>query len=255
MKHHVINGMIVTLFFMIGALLPTPILAETPSITLHYNERVPYLVTTPQGEATGLTATPAQQAFELAGIPFVWELTPSKRQMQVVQENEGYDCLVGWFKNPEREKFAKYTLPIYQDQPQIAIARADNSELRSGMSVDELLSHPKLFMEAKDGYSYGKFLDEKIAQHKPNIEKAIVENIQMLMKVQVGRSDYFFIAPEEADGLLALSNFSKEDFQYVTFSDMPQGEYRYILCSQQVSDAIIQRLDAAIQEKILPTLL
>lgn len=253
MKHGILISITVTLSLCIGGFFPAWCLAECPTIIVHYNERVPYLVTTAQG-VEGLTATPAQQAFEKAGIPFKWTKTPSKRQMHLLQENKGCDCLVGWFKNPEREQFAKYTLPIYQDRPQIAIARSDNTALHSGMSVDDLLSNPKLIMGAKDGYSYGGFLDEKIARHKPNIDKTTAENLQMLMKVQGGRNDYFFIAPEEADGLIASSGFPKEEFQYITFSDMPEGERRYILCSQQVSDAVIEQLNAVIQTEILPNM-
>lgn len=253
MKYDIIRSVTAALSLCVGGLFPAWCLAECPAIILHYNERVPYLVTTTKG-VEGLTATPAQQAFKKAGVPFKWNITPSIRQMNLVQENRGCDCLVGWFKTPEREQFAKYTLPIYQDQPQIAIARSDNTALHSGMRVDDLLSNPKLIMGAKDGYSYGDFLDEKIARYKPNIDKTTAENIQMLMKIHGRRNDYFFIAPEEADSLIASSGFPKEDFQYVTFSNMPLGESRYILCSQQVSDAVIEQLNAVIKTEILPNI-
>lgn len=100
---------------------PTVIITETPTtevtevIVLHYHERPPYMETTATGVG-GLTATPAGMAFETAGIPFRWELTPSNRQLKVVQDNLGHDCLLGWFKNPERETFAHFTAPIYQDE-------------------------------------------------------------------------------------------------------------------------------------------
>ena len=82
---------------------PTPT-GEAP-ITLHYNERPPYLVTTEDGVG-GLTGAPTTQVFAASGIPYNWEQTPSKRQIYLLQQNEGRDCLVGWFKNAEREGFA-----------------------------------------------------------------------------------------------------------------------------------------------------
>ncbi len=218
-------------------------------ITLHYNERPPYLKTTPQG-AKGLTATPASQAFTVAEIPYKWQITPSKRQMYFLEINQGCDCLVGWFKNPEREKFAKYTMSIYQDKPQIALARADNKKLYSGMTVDKALSDPSIVLKVKSGYSYGSFLDKKIAQYKPAKEETTVENNRMLIHIHLRRADYLFIAPEEADNLIMTSGLPKTDFKYITFSNMPRGEKRYILCSEKVPDTVIKKLNTVIEKEV-----
>lgn len=225
-------------------------MARCGSITVHYNERIPYLHATESG-VEGLTATPAAAAFKEAGIPFQWKNTPSKRQMKVIEDNMGCDCAVGWFRTPERERFAKYTRYIYQDRPQIALARADNEKLRSGMTVDSVLSNWELTLEIKDGYSYGSFLDARIAQYNPNTDRTTNENINMLKKIHAGRGDYFFIAPEEADGLIESSGLPKINFKYITFPDMPEGEKRYILCSRKVGDELIEKLNEAIAQYIL----
>jgi polar amino acid transport system substrate-binding protein len=222
---------------------------EIAKITVHYYERPPYLVATPTGPK-GLTADPIDFAFKKTGIPFQWEQTPPKRQMELVQNNRGRDCIVNWFKNPEREKFAKYSSPLYQDKPQIALARADNHKIQSEKTVAEVLSDPNLTLLVKDGYSYGGYLDTQIAERKPTVEKTDRESPQMLKMIHAGRADYFFIAPEEAEGLISSAGLPKEDFKFVTFSDMPQGEKRYILCSQQVEDAVIEKLNAAITEYV-----
>jgi len=236
------------MFSMAGLIVNVAVcLAGCSTITIHYNERVPYLKTTPDG-VEGLTATPAALALKKAGIPFSWKKTPAIRQMAVLKKNDSCDCLVGWFKNSDREKFAKYTHPIYQDKPQIALARFDNDNLQNMTSVDSILSNPEITLLGKDEYSYGAFLDAKIIQHKPAIFRATVENINMLKMIYYKRNDYFFIAPEEADTLIESSGISKKNFKYVTFSDMPEGEKRYILCSQKVGDEIIEKLNAAITE-------
>jgi hypothetical protein len=116
---------------------PTPTTGNL--ITLHYNERPPYLVTTERGVG-GLTGDPATIAFERSNIPFQWNQTPSKRQIYLLQQNRGRDCLVGWFKNMEREEFAKFTLPIYRDKPQIALARANNQEIRTISTVGDIFA-------------------------------------------------------------------------------------------------------------------
>ncbi len=230
-----------------GIVPPTPTIANL--ITLHYNERPPYLVTTNQGVG-GLTGDPATIVFERSNIPFQWRQTPSKRQIYLLQQNKGRDCLVGWFKNMEREKFARYTLPIYWDKPQIALARADNDNIPVDCTVGDIFSNSKLNLLVKDGYSYGEFLDGKIKEYNPLRTVTTVENSEMLKMIYARHADYFFIAPEEADGLIMTSEFDLQDFKFVHFRDIPFGEKRYILCSVQVEDSIIERLNAAIRQNV-----
>jgi hypothetical protein len=232
---------------------PPRIVSPTPKtdnlITLHYNERPPYLVTTETGVG-GLTGDPATIVFEKSSIPFEWKQTPSKRQIHLLQQNKGRDCLVGWFKNVEREGFAKYTLPIYQDKPQIALARANNDKIPAISSVGDIFSNPQLNFLVKDGYSYGDFLDGKIKANDPVRTVTTVENSEMLKMVYARHADYFLIAPEEADGLIRTSEFDLQDFKFIHFTDIPSGEKRYILCSKQVEDPVIEQLNAAIRQYV-----
>lgn len=232
---------------------PSEITSPTPTtnnlITLHYNERPPYLITTENGVG-GLTGEPATLVFKMSHIPYRWQQTPSKRQIYLLEQNRGRDCTVGWFKNIEREKFAKYTLPIYQDMPQIALARADNDNMPLETTVDDIFSDPRLNLLVKDGYSYGDYIDGKIEEYNPIRTVTTVENSEMLRMVYAKRADYFFIAPEEANGLITASDFDLQDFKFVHFRDIPSGELRYILCSKQVEDSIIDRLNAAIQQYV-----
>jgi polar amino acid transport system substrate-binding protein len=218
-------------------------------ITLHYNERPPYLVTTDEGVG-GLTGDPATIVFEKSNLPFLWKQTPSKRQIYLLQQNKGRDCLVGWFKNKEREAFARYTLPIYQDKPQIALARVDNDRIPVDSTVSDLFSDPRLNLLVKDGYSYGDFLDGKIKEYDPVRTVTTDENSEMLKMVFARHADYFFIAPEEADGLIRTSEFDAQDFKFIHFRDIPVGEKRYILCSLQVEASIIEQLNAAIRQYV-----
>lgn len=225
--------------------------ATCNEITLHYHERVPYYVTEGENEISGLIGSQASLVFKKAEIPFSPKATPAKRQMYLLKKNSGCDCFVGWFKNPEREEFAKFTSSIYQDKPQIALARSDNDKINSGSGVDTVLQNHELKILIKEGYSYGVFLDNKITHYSPPFDSSVGENTRMLKKIYFKRGDYFFISPEEADSLIESSEFSEDDFKYITFSNMPKGEKRYIMCSPQVDDDIIQRLDQQIAEQIL----
>ncbi|GAF72998.1 unnamed protein product [marine sediment metagenome] len=121
---------ILFMFSVFGLVVTATVsMADCSVINIHYNERVPYLKTA-SGGVEGFTGTPATLAFKKAGITYKWKKTPPKRQMLILKRNQGCDCLVGWFKNPDREKFAKYTHHIYQDKPQIALARYDNDKIQ-----------------------------------------------------------------------------------------------------------------------------
>lgn len=233
---------------------PSPKLSDvkTPAnklITVHYHERVPYYVTGADG-VYGLCAEPLSLAFKKAGISFCWQKTPSKRQMDILKQNRGRDCLLGWFKNPEREKFAKFTLHIYKDKPAMALARADNGNIKSRGRLEEALSNSMLVLLRKDGYSYGRFMDEKITLLNPRQEITTAENIGMLKMIHAGRADYFFIAEEEAGELIAKSGIPKTNFKYVRFSNMQEGNKRYILFSRQVEDEVIEKVNTAIRKFI-----
>lgn len=218
---------------------------DCTKITVYYIERPPYLISTSNG-VEGLTGNPTEWAFKKAEISFEWKELPTARQLKLIQANSGCDCLVNYFKTPEREKFGKYTIPIYQDQPHIAIARADNGKLMSEGTVDMALSNPDIILEVKKDWSYGIFLDGKIAEHHTKTDETMGDNTQLLKKIHAGRADFFFTTAAEADVLIAGSEFRRQDFKYITFLDVPMGEKRYLLCSQQVSDEIIERLNAAI---------
>jgi len=217
------------------------------TITLHYHERRPYYITEPDG-IHGLCADPANQIFQKAEIPYCWQKTPAKRQLEIIKQNKRMACAVGWFRNKEREKFAKFTLSIYQDKPTLALARADNSRIESGFPIEKTMTDRKLCLLQKDSYSYGKFIDEKIRQFKPVAVKTTGDNLGMLKMIYAHRGDYFFLADEEALGLILQSGFSKKAFKLVRFSDIPAGNKRHILCSMAVDDSIIDRLNRAIQE-------
>jgi hypothetical protein len=57
-----------------------------------------------------------------------------------------------------------------------------------------------------------------------------------------------FIAEEEAEDLIRQSGFDPTAFKFIRFPDMPAGNLRYIICTKQVSDDEIERMDQAIRQ-------
>jgi polar amino acid transport system substrate-binding protein len=222
-----------------------PARAAQESIDVYYNERPPYLVSERDGSVSGLTGTPATQAFRAAGISFVWIRMPSNRQMKELQENRSPACAVGWFKSAERERFAKFSKPIYQDRPTVGLANAD-SPIPEHEPLSALLANKKRRILVKDGYSYGPYIDRLLHSAKAGLMATTMENIEMTRMIALHRADMMFAAEEEASALLQQAGLNPLDFHILRFPDVPKGERRYILCSQSVPDQLMQRLNAAI---------
>jgi len=223
--------------------------ANPQVMIIHYHERKPYYIEGANG-VHGLCADPVKLAFMKAGISFRWQKTPANRQLKIIKENRAPEFAIGWFKNAERQKFAKFTSHIYRDKPTLALARSDNEIIKSEYSIDHVLSNRRLRLLRKAGYSYGAFIDEKITAFQPRQIETTSENINMLMMVKSHRADYFFVADEEAKELISQSGYQLTDFKYIRFTDMPEGNKRYLLCSQKVDDKIIVRLNRAIRHYV-----
>jgi len=55
------------------------------------------------------------------------------------------------------------------------------------------------------------------------------------------RNHYFFIAPEEVDDLIKAAELPIKDFKWIEFSNVPKGNKRYLLCSKQIEDQLLEK--------------
>ena len=221
-------------------------LAWGANVVLHYNPRPPYLSVV-DGQLVGLTGSPAAAAFRSAGVAFSLMETPASRQLKLLEEGRGHDCAVGWFKNPQREAFAKFTKPIYRDQPQVALRLAGTEWLAHGEPLEAVLANKSKVLLVKQSYSYGQGLDALIEQYQPKRVTTTDESRLMLKSLQLRLADYMFMAPEEVAPTIAAAGLERAQFKAVKLAGMPAGEHRYILCSKLVPDAVMERLNVAIR--------
>lgn len=214
-------------------------------ITIHFHDRRPFYVPY-KNEARGIVANPISRALSYADIPFHWQETPAKRQLDIIRQNKDLSCAVGWFKTPERETFGQYSLPVYQDKPFVAITRADNALLGKTTTLDQVFKERRLQVLVKAGYSYGPYIDDRLHQLKPRQVNTTADNENMLLMIQAYRADLCFMTEEEAQNLLLFSGLKHSDFKLVYFSDMPPGNKRYLFCSKKVDKDILTRLNHTI---------
>jgi len=219
------------------------------SLVVHYHERRPYYLGK-NGEVHGLVADPLAMVLELADIDFTWVETPAGRQLDIIRENNSITCAAGWFKTAEREQFAKYSLPIYQDKPFVGVTRADNELIGEEEILTRILKEGRLRFLVKVGYSYGTYIDDNIKSHKPWLVKTTGGNREMLNSLQKHRADYCLMTEEEAYDLILFSGVNQADFKIVKFNDIPQGNMRYLLCSLMTPDSLLESVNGAIKHKL-----
>lgn len=219
-------------------------------IDLHFYVRPPYMVKSGEAQVSGLTADPAQAAFDKAGVPFRWQQTPAKRQLVMIERGSGLDCGVGWYKTPERERFGKFTAPLYRDKPTVGIAHADfhvRSKTLAGIVAD-----PATRVVMKVGLTYGQEVVGTMVHAKAQVLTVAAEQANLARMVASGRADFMFSTQEEADNLRTDVVRGGESLKVLTFQDLHAGATRHILCSRTVSDETIDKLNAALVELAIP---
>lgn len=219
-------------------------------IDLHFYVRPPYMVKNADVQVGGLTADPARAAFEAAGVPFRWQQTPAKRQLVMIESGTGLDCGVGWYRTPERERFGKFTAPLYRDKPTVGIARSEfqpRSKTLAGTVAD-----PATRVVMKLGLSYGQDVIDIVARGKAQVMTATTEQASLARMVATGRADFMFSPQEEVGILRADVAGGVESLKVLTFADLHEGATRHILCSRKVSDATIDKLNAALAKPVAP---
>jgi polar amino acid transport system substrate-binding protein len=209
------------------------------TINLHYQERPPYSSRQGDGAVTGLVANPAAAALAAAGVPFRWVLTPSQRQLALVQSGAGLHCGLGWFRNDERAARGLFSAPLYRDRPFAALVR-EGAALGAGTRAADLLADARLRLLVKDGYSYGPVLDRLIAAAGNAPLRTAADPLQMAQMLRSGRADWIVVAPEEA-GVLGGAGL-----RLVLLTDVPEGATRHLYCSADVGGERMQRIDRAL---------
>lgn len=220
--------------------------AGEQAISVHYNTRVPYAYVE-QGDLRGIMAEPVARALKAAKLTFNWVETPFSRQMATIKRNAGPDCMIGVFKIAGRERFGRYSAPVYQDHPQILLVRADDeaSFLRYP-SLRAALTEGQFRLLVKETYSYGPTFDALLQARKGPTAHVYDENGQMLRMLAESMTDVLIMAPEEAAALIRHRELKPERFAYIRYPDTPAGEWRHLFCSFKVAQSTLDRFNQAL---------
>ena len=221
--------------------------AQAP-LSIEYRDKPPYSYTV-DGKPAGFLMERTARLLKRAGIEARYAEVPIRRTLQHLQANQAVLCSPGLYKNPEREAFARFSLPIHRDRPHVVLAHASVvAQIRAIPRVAQLFAEPTLQPGLLDGVSYGQQLDQFLAAAARPAVRAQLTPLQLARMVGARRVDYMLIDEEDLGWLRKDPEFAPLPLVRIEFADMPRGELRYLACSQQVTSQTLDRLNQAIRE-------
>ena len=231
-------------------ILPQFVMGETLAVS--YLERPPYYHTV-QGRAGGFLIELSKKIFQDAGVEVIFERMPPKRIMKEIKDARNVHCSVGWFKKPEREEFATFSLPIYQDRPVTILTTKKQKHLfASHTTLREVFSDKSLIMATMSAFSYGSYIDQLMKDASPKTHEISSKQNLLPKLIMKGRAAYILAAPEEVETLVRSAGLSPDDFVSITMPDIPLGNRRYLMFSRGVSDEIVERINTSVRKFVSP---
>jgi uncharacterized protein (TIGR02285 family) len=218
--------------------------SEPQALTVAWRDKPPYHYTE-AGVGKGFLLERARQIFATAGVPARFVGEPQKRIWAKFAHGATNYCSISWYKLPEREALAQYSMPFHEDLPHtILIAPGSVAQVKSHATLAALLADPALTLGVVDGVSYGPELDRMIKTSQNRVMGRTVDTTLMIRMLSSDRASYMFVDREDwehyrhqGDRPLAV--------QY-ELPGMPSGLRRHIVCSKDVPQATMDKLNKAI---------
>lgn len=236
----------IAVFFSILILLPKT--AQAEQLTIGYIELPPYYYTNSQQKPEGILLSLTQRVMSKAGCKCSYVSMPSKRILHTIKKGGSF-ASIGWFKTPQREKYAKYSLPIYENKPIVVLLKHDNRDkFNKFKTLEELLEQKKFKTGFIAGHSMGGYIDY-LHEKYPESFHAFPGNTQQLVKMlHDGRVDFCLLAPVEVSRILKKSSYKEDDFYFMSMADIIKGNARHLIFSRDISDETIIKINNAIRE-------
>ncbi|MFW5498195.1 MULTISPECIES: substrate-binding periplasmic protein [unclassified Maridesulfovibrio] len=235
-----------TLVFTILSLSNKIIYAE--QITVGYIELPPYYYTNDQQKPEGILLHLTKKIMERAGCKCKYMSMPSKRILHTIKKG-GLFASIGWFKTPDREEYANFSLPIYENKPILVLLRRENREQFSKYkTLEELLKKSRYKTGLIAGHSMGGYIDYLLQKHPKSFHALSGTTEQLVRMLHDKRIDFCLLAPVEIAKIIRQSPYKEDDFYLMSMSDIIKGNTRHLIFSKDVSNDTISKINAAITE-------
>lgn len=216
-------------------------------LKVYYLEFPPYYYTNSDFKPDGFLLKQADTIFRQAGIEPEYESLPAKRILQEMRTLRSA-ASIGWFKTPQRERFASFSIGLYQNKPlQVMFLKANELLFHNKETLAELLKDDSLTLGLVEGYSYGHEVDGLIEKEAPQTQLVVGGYPQLVRLLAAGQFTYIVVAPEEVDMLIGKNRLAPELLECKKLKDMPAGNVRHLIFSKGVPDDIVNRVNRAVK--------
>lgn len=224
-----------------------PFNAMALDFTWLIDHRPPYRIWHEDNSVSGLMIDTAQKAFDQAGVTYKFEKSNSSRTYSIIENNHIAACAAGWFKTPEREKFAKYTSEFYRSRGIAVMTRKNNKEVHAHKSFDSLFSDETLKFGHRKSWSYGSYIDSlRLTYNTPTVTHN-QSNEGAVHLMLGGEFDYFLVTLETGEFFINSIKKGRDILTILQMEDTPPSPPRYIMCSQKVDDKVIEKINKALE--------
>ena len=223
---------------------------HSAKLDVKYIEYPPYYATTPDGNINGIIVDIVRKVFKRAGVHCTYTSLPSKRI--IIEMEKGAEVAsLGWFRTAEREKFAKFSLPIYLNKPVgVLMLRDEAHRFSTYNSFKDLMSSGIFKIGRIDGHSDGEYLDSILLNYQGKTVWLAADEVRLIKMLKSKRFDLILIPPEEMEVLVHSAGYYMNDFALQFMNDIPNGNARYIMYAKSIDDGLIKQIDKAIVEEV-----
>lgn len=237
------TGLCVLLCLLSGCLLPARAWSQE-EIELLFDDRTPY--SEPQlNVASSEVAIRAAHALNYAGIPMHWRKLPSQHQLLAIKTNHQRQCGIDWYKTAEREKFARYSAPLRQDSPYVAVTRNHDPRFPTIVTLTQL-QDSKLLLAASTNLSFGKELDRLIRDQHLQVIESRGGDSELVSMVISGHADYALVLKEDIIGIISSLGSRARELETHSVSGFPEPDWVYLMCSKRVDTVTMAAINAGI---------
>ncbi|MDO4767198.1 MAG: transporter substrate-binding domain-containing protein [Pseudomonadota bacterium] len=227
-----------------------PALARGDELTVAYFDHPPYSYAE-NGQAAGILVDLTRNILKEAGIPATFVSMPPNRILEKIRSGRKDFCAVGWFKTPERERYASFSLPIYRDRGMVILTTARKApKLRRHSTLRSLFKDHSLTLGQVEALSLGESVDQLRKETRVPTLPVTTRQGVLLRLIALNRASYMLAAPEEVSALLQAADVPSEQFTILSMDGMPWGNLRYLMYSSNISPGMLDRINAAISNLV-----
>lgn len=187
-----------------------------------------------------------------AGVDATFRELPYQRILEGLRRPESRLCSFGWHKTEERQTFARYSLPMFEDAPLVAVAPAGfRARLGDEPTLAGILATPGITLGLVRGWSYGDYVDGMARKYAGWVLRA-PSLVQLAAMLAHGRFSCVLVRATEAEDFLRNAGLAPGYLAALPLADLRERSKRYILCGRGLPESVLARIDAAIRELGLP---